>query len=145
MIAWTFLQPYAEHLADHTEPAEVHGTPPLCPLCSGRPQAGVLRQEGDGAKRSLICSLCATEWSYRRIVCPACGEESADKLPVYVAEELSHVRVEACDTCRHYIKTIDLTKNGRAVPVVDELAAIPLSLWAAEKGYAKVSSNLLGL
>jgi len=84
----------------------------------------------------------------RCIVCPACGEESVDKLPVYVAEgaeELQHVRVEACDTCRHYIKTIDLTKNGRAVPVVDELAAIPLSLWAAENGYTKVSTNLLGL
>ena len=31
------------------------------------------------------------------------------------------------------------------LPVVDELAAIPLSLWAAENGYTKVSPNLLGL
>jgi FdhE protein len=104
-----------------------------------------LRPLGDGAKRSLICSLCATEWEYRRIVCPACGEENVDKLPVYVAAELPHIRVEACDTCHRYIKTIDLTKDGRAVPVVDELAAIPLSLWAAEKGYEKLSSNLLGI
>jgi FdhE protein len=151
LIGWAFLQPYAEHLADHTERsegaerAEIQGTPPLCPLCSGRPQVGVLRPLGDGAKRSLVCSLCATEWEYRRIVCPACGEENVDKLPVYIAEELGHVRVEACDTCHHYIKTIDLTKNGRAVPVVDELAAIPLNLWAAEKGYAKLSLNLLGI
>ncbi len=152
LIAWTFLQPYAEHLADRTARpeggAEVQGTPPLCPLCSGSPQVGVLRPLGDGAKRSLLCSLCATEWDYRRIVCPACGEESVDKLPVYIAEGaegFDHIRVEACDTCRHYIKTIDLTKNGRAVPVVDELAAIPLSLWAAENGYAKVRANLLGL
>ena len=145
LIAWTFLQPYAEHLADHTEPAEIHATPPLCPRCSGKPHVGVLRQQGDGAKRSMICFLCATEWDYRRLVCPACGEENVDKLPVFTAEDLDHVRVEACDTCRHYIKTIDLTKNGRAVPVVDELAAIPLSLWAAENGYTKVSTNLLGL
>jgi len=151
LIAWAFLQPYAEHLADHTErPAgtdipEVQGTPPVCPLCSGKPQVGVLRPLGDGAKRSLICSLCATEWDFRRIVCPACGEEEVDKLPVYVAEELKHVRVEACDTCRHYIKTIDLTKDGLAVPVVDELAAIPLSLWAAENRYDKLSPNLLGI
>ena len=145
LIAWTFLQPYAEHLADHTERLEIHATPPLCPLCSGRPQVGVLRPQGDGGKRSLICSLCATEWDFRRIVCPACGEEDVDKLPVYIAEELGHVRVEACDTCRHYIKTIDLTKDGRAVPVVDELAAIPLSLWAAENRYTKLSPNPLGL
>jgi FdhE protein len=149
LLAWTFLQPYAEHLADRTERpaggAEVHGTPPLCPLCSGPPQVGVLRPLGDGGKRSLICSLCATEWEYRRIVCSACGEENVDKLPVYVAEELPHIRVEACDTCHCYIKTIDLTKDGRAVPVVDELAAIPLSLWAAENRYTKVSTNLLGI
>lgn len=145
LLAWAFLQPYAEHLADHTAPLEDQGTPPLCPLCSGSPQVGVLRPLGDGAKRSLICSLCATEWEYRRIVCPACGEENVDKLPVYTAEELGYVRVEACDTCHCYIKTIDLTKNGRAVPVVDELAAIPLSLWAAEKGYEKVWGNLLGV
>ena len=61
------------------------GTPPLCPLCAGRPLVGVLRPLGDGAKRSLVCSLCATEWEYRRIVRPACGEEGVDKLPVYVA------------------------------------------------------------
>lgn len=145
LLAWAFLQPYAEHLADRARTLEVHGTPSLCPLCGGLPQVGVLRPQGDGGKRSLICSLCAHEWEYRRIVCAACGEESVDKLPVYVAEELPHVRVEACDTCHSYIKTIDLTKDGRAVPVVDELAAIPLSLWAAEKGYAKLSPNLLGI
>ncbi len=55
-----------------------------------------------------------------------------NKLPVYVAAELPHIRVEACDTCRHYIKTVDLTKDGHAVPVVDELAAMALSLWAQE-------------
>jgi FdhE protein len=66
LIAWTFLQPYAEHMADHMEQPETQAAPPLCPLCSSRPQAGVLRQLGDGAKRSLICSLCATEWEYRR-------------------------------------------------------------------------------
>jgi FdhE protein len=149
LLAWTFHQPYAEALASRTERAEggaeVHGTPPLCPLCNCRPQVGVLRPLGDGGKRSLICSLCATEWNFRRIVCPACGEESVDKLPIYIAEELPHVRVEACDTCRHYLKTIDMTKDGLAVPVVDELAAIPLSLWAAEHEYTKISTNLLGI
>jgi FdhE protein len=149
LIAWGFLQGYAEYLADHTEQPAVESlggsTPYLCPACCGRPLVGVLRPLGDGGKRSLICSLCATEWEFRRIVCPACGEESVDKLPVYVAEEIPHIRVEACDTCRYFIKTVDLTRDGRAVPVVDELAAIPLSLWAAERQYLKLAPNLLGL
>jgi formate dehydrogenase maturation protein FdhE len=40
------------------------------------------------------------------------------------------VRVDVCDTCHSYLKSIDLTKTGLAVPVVDELATMPLDLWA---------------
>jgi FdhE protein len=145
LLSWMFLQPYAEYLADHTELAAPNGTPCVCPLCGGKPQVGALRPEGDGGKRSLICSLCGTEWPYRRIVCPACGEEDVHKLAVYTAKEFSHVRVEACEACHSYIKTVDLTKDGHAVPVVDELATIPLNLWATEHGYLKLQSNFLGI
>jgi len=145
LISWMFLQAYAEYLADHTVHDPLNATPSLCPVCGGEPLVGVLRPEGDGAKRSLICALCATEWNYRRIVCPACGEEDVHKLAVYTADEFKHVRVEACDTCRSYIKTVDLTKDGRAVPDVDELATIPLNLWAVEHGYVKSHANLLGI
>jgi FdhE protein len=145
LILWMFLQPYAECLADHTVQGSRNGTPPLCPVCGSKPLVGVLRAEGEGGKRSLICSLCASEWEYRRIVCPACGEEDVHKLAVYTAEQFKHVRVEACDTCHAYIKTVDLTKNGNAVPIVDELATIPLNLWATEHGYVKLQTNLLGI
>jgi formate dehydrogenase accessory protein FdhE len=140
-----FLQPYAEYLADHTQQTPPTQLQSVCPLCGDKPQAGVLRQEGDGGKRSLVCGLCSNEWDFRRMVCPACGEENAEKLVIYTADQFHHVRIEACDSCHHYIKTIDLTKNGNAVPVVDELAAIPLSLWAEENGYSKLQANLLGI
>ena len=145
LLSWTFLQPYAECLADSMEIPIIHETPSTCPLCSGKPQVGVLRQEGDGAKRSLICVLCAHEWEYRRLICPDCGEEDVHKLAIYFAEGITHVRVDACDTCRRYTKTVDLTKDGHAVPVVDELATMPLNLWASEHGYTKSETNLLGL
>jgi FdhE protein len=145
LAAWLFLQPYAESLADQRPPLPPDQTPSRCPRCSFPPQVGVLRPEGDGGRRFLVCALCATEWPFRRLLCAACGEEQVDRLPVYTSEAFPQVRVEACDTCRHYIKTVDLTKDGHAVPVVDELAAIPLSLWAAEHDYTKLSGNLLGL
>jgi FdhE protein len=145
LVSWLFLQPYAEYLADHSEWSPRNGTPSTCPLCGSKPQVGVLRPEGDGGKRSLICSLCAMEWDYGRIGCAACGEDDVHKLAVYSANEFSYVRVEACESCHRYIKTVDLTKNGHAVPVVDELAIIPLDLWAAERGYQKIHPNLLGI
>lgn len=55
-----------------------------------------------------------------------------------------HLRVEACDSCRHYIKAVDLTLSGLAIPEVDELAAIPLDLWARENDYIKLQPNILG-
>ena len=145
LIVWMFLQPYAEHLAEHAEARDGHHGFAVCPVCAAKPVVGVLRQEGDGGKRFLICSVCSTEWPFRRLICAACGEETVEKLPVYTAEQFKHVRVEACDTCRYYIKTVDLTKNGHAVPVVDELASIPLNLWAQEHEYTKLRANLLGI
>ncbi|MGA8489788.1 MAG: formate dehydrogenase accessory protein FdhE [Terriglobales bacterium] len=145
LLAWIFLQPYAELLADRGEREPGSDSIALCPFCGGKPLVGALRPEGDGGKRFLICALCSTEWAFRRILCPSCGEESVDKLAVYTASEFNHVRVEGCDSCQHYIKTVDLTKNGLAVPVVDELATIPLNLWAQEHGYTKLRSNLLGI
>jgi formate dehydrogenase accessory protein FdhE len=144
VLAWMFLQPYAEYLADHRETAVVDGTPSTCPLCGGKPAVGVLRSEGDGAKKSLICMLCAHEWAFRRIYCPACGEEREPQMAYYSAPEIAHVRVDVCDTCHTYLKSIDLTKTGLAVAVVDELATMPLDLWAREHGYEKLQINLLG-
>jgi formate dehydrogenase accessory protein FdhE len=144
LLAWIYLQPYAEYLADHRETTIVDGTPSTCPLCGGKPIVGVLRSEGDGAKKSLICMLCAHEWNFRRIYCPACGEEREPQMAFYSAPQIAHVRVDVCDTCHTYLKSIDLTKTGLAVPVVDELATIPLDLWAREHGYEKLQLNLLG-
>jgi formate dehydrogenase maturation protein FdhE len=87
LLAWIFLQPYAEYLADQRENAIVDGAPSTCPLCGGKPIVGVLRSEGDGAKKSLICMLCAHEWGFRRVYCPACGEEREPQMAFYSAPE----------------------------------------------------------
>ena len=100
---------------------------------------------GDGGARSMICSFCFAEWEFRRIVCPGCGEENDKKLAVFTASDFDYIRVECCDSCKTYIKTVDLTKNGRAEPMVDELASAPLDLWAREHGYAKLQTNLMGI
>ena len=143
-LAFAFLQPYAEFIRSRA-PLQLEGTHPLCPFCNRKPALGVLRQQGDGARRSLLCGFCLAEWEFRRIVCPGCGQEDHAKLPVYTAAELPYIRVECCDTCQTYIKSIDLTKNGLAVPLVDELASVPLNLWAQEHGYTKLHPNLLGM
>jgi formate dehydrogenase maturation protein FdhE len=138
------IEPYAELLAAKQAAPAIGPAGNLCPHCGARPVAGVLRVEGDGGKRFLLCAFCATEWEFRRIYCAYCGETREQSLPVFVAEKFPQIRVEACDTCRHCIRSVDLTKDGHAVPAVDDLAAIPLALWAEEYGYERIHNNLLG-
>ncbi|MGZ4878469.1 MAG: hypothetical protein ACXV5M_09955, partial [Candidatus Angelobacter sp.] len=80
-FANALLQPFAEYLAEKNSSA-TEASPPLCPFCGSRPQLAVLRPEGDGAKRFLLCSLCGTEWFFRRVLCPNCAEENKEHLPV---------------------------------------------------------------
>lgn len=119
--------------------------PARCPVCGGRPVVAALREEGHGARRTLICALCLTEWDYLRVKCPACEEHRFDALPVYTADSVPHVRVDACDSCHTYMKTIDLAKDGLAVPLVDDLATVSLDLWARDQGYRRWCPNLLRL
>jgi FdhE protein len=140
-VTQVLVQPYAESLARRA-PAAPSSTRSACPFCNELPVAAILRPEGEGGKRSLLCSLCFTEWEFRRLLCPRCGEEDHQKLPVYTAEQFPHIRIEACDSCRTYVKSIDLTRNGLAVPEVDEIAALPLDLWAAGHDYSKLQPNL---
>jgi FdhE protein len=143
-ILRAFLQPYAEFLGTRVSAPQLTANSRVCPRCGSLPLLGALRPEADGGKRFLTCSFCLQEWEFRRIFCAACGEDDEKKLPVYVAEQLPHIRVEACETCKFYLRTIDLTKDGHAVPLVDDLAALPLSLWAHEHNYTRVHQNLLG-
>jgi FdhE protein len=142
-FARAYLQPYAVGIRSGFRKRENGPTAYLCPFCGRRPGGGVLRPLGDGGQRSLVCSFCLGEWEFRRIVCPGCREEDHAKLPVYTPEDFKHVRIEACDSCRQYIKTVDLTRNGLADPVVDEIASIPLDLWAQKQGYTKLQTNLM--
>jgi FdhE protein len=146
-----FLQPYARWLAESGgQPfdRELGARENRCPFCGGKPQVSVLQTRepsAGGGGRDLVCSACLGVWSYRRIVCANCGEERPAKLAYFHTPDYDHVRVEACDTCEHYIKAVDMTRLGHAVPLVDEVAAAPLDLWAREHGYAKIELNLVGL
>ncbi len=142
-LTLTLLQPYAHHMAAHAA-IDHHRLTPQCPFCLCPPQLGVLRPEGDGGKRSLLCSLCGTEWEYRRVICPNCEESDKEKLPVYKSDQLRRIKLAACDTCHTYLKCIDLSIDGRAIPEVDDIASLPMSLWMTENGFQPIKPNLFG-
>jgi len=116
-----------------------------CPRCGHPPQVGLLVPEGDGTALKFSCSLCFGEWRHPSRLCPACHESSEAKLVHYHAPEIDHLEVQACEICRVYLNVIRSTKAPDAVPDVDEIAAMPLDVWALENGYRKLVRNLVGL
>jgi FdhE protein len=136
----TLLQPLAERCANES-PGQSTGHNNRCPFCQQRPATGVLRDAGQGTRRALVCGLCFSEWAFERLICPSCGERRFDALPVYTAEQVAGVRVNGCDSCGVYLKTIDASQDGTSVPEVDDLATLTLDLWAREHGYRRIRTT----
>ena len=120
-----------------------------CPNCGGPPQLSYFGISGEAlvtAPRFLVCARCATSWTFGRLTCANCGETATSRLAVMSeSEQFPYVRIDACESCRHYLLTFDLRKEPRCVPVVDELAALPLDLHAQERGLTKIVPNLMGV
>lgn len=117
-----------------------------CPTCGGRPWVAV-RREGSalgGARRVLACALCAGEWTVARIQCPFCAEDNPYALPAFSSNRHPGIRIEACETCRRYVKSIDLAVEPRALPEIDDLASLKLDLWAREQGFERLEPGLAG-
>jgi formate dehydrogenase maturation protein FdhE len=119
-----------------------------CPNCGGLPQLssfGVSDEALVTASRSLVCARCAESWAYPRMVCAGCGNDDTASLPIYSDHErFASLRLDACEVCKGYLVTVDRPKDREAVPVVDELVALPLDLYALERGFHKITPNLMG-
>ncbi|HYJ68333.1 MAG TPA: formate dehydrogenase accessory protein FdhE [Nocardioidaceae bacterium] len=132
-----------------------------CPDCGGPPQVSVRADTGDAlvnGSRQLQCARCGGSWAFSGSTCAACGESRGGRRTVYAEQRdgpqvgrgsdgeatLPHLRIEACATCQRYLIDVDLGRDPQAVPEVDELAALPLDLYAAERGLSKITPNVMG-
>ena len=126
----------------------------VCPRCGGLPQVSCVAATGESlvsGGRSLLCARCESSWSCSRSICPACGESGEARLTTYSERWGSdapplfpHLRIAGCETCGRYLIEVDMERDPRAVPEVDELVALPLDLHAADQGLTKVTPNLMG-
>ena len=141
------LRPYVEVLRSVTvAPDRVHRRG-RCPFCGGAPSIAA-RREGslmEGARRMLGCALCGGEWLFGRILCPSCFEEDPRKLPSFQNDRHTTLRIEACETCHRYIKSLDLSEDTRPIPEVDDLVSIAMDLWAAGQGFTRIEPGMAGI
>jgi hypothetical protein len=148
-LARAATQPVVESLGYTLTPTlPRQGGGRTCPRCGGLPQLSYFAVSGEAlvsGPRYLVCARCSYAWIFSRMTCAGCGEQDTLRLPIYQeGEVLPHLRVDACERCHRYLLTVDLRQDGQAVPIVDELAALPLDLYARERGMTKITPNLLG-
>jgi FdhE protein len=112
-----------------------------CPVCGSHPS--IERLMRDDGKRMLRCGLCGTEWYFKRIMCPFCSNEDHNTLRYFVVEEetpteKSAFRVDVCDKCKVYIKTLDerkLPESAKPDLFMENLNTVYLDILAQKDGF----------
>jgi FdhE protein len=110
-----------------------------CPVCGSLPCLSLLMEEV--GKRYLLCSFCGYQWRIDRIFCPFCNNKDQETLRYLLAEGEEAYRIDLCEKCHQYIKTIDCRKLEESDIVLEDLATIHLDILATQKGYQRPVPN----
>jgi len=111
-----------------------------CPLCGSLPSLSLLKEEV--GKRYLFCSYCGYQWRIDRLLCPFCNNTEQEFLKYFCGEGEETYRIDLCDKCHQYIKTIDYRMLEELDPVLEDLATLHLDILASQKGYQRPIPSL---
>lgn len=126
-----YLQRAAEAIMPHVK--QQHWIERYCPVCGGRPEFAFLTE--DIGARHLLCSRCGSQWLYKRLECPFCGNPDPTKLAYYPSEDEMY-RLYTCQVCKRYLKAIDLRKAKRKVHLsIEPLLTVAMDVAAQQEGY----------
>jgi len=112
-----------------------------CPICGSEPFIAEFKEEG---ARFLVCSSCSYEWRFNRLKCPFCENDNHEKLRHFYAEkEGKAYRVDVCDNCKRYIKTIETNEPGaEVIPIIEDAGTLFLDVLAQNEGFTKEGTTL---
>jgi FdhE protein len=116
---------------------------PTCPTCGALPVMARLVDHAAGRERQLACGCCATRWSFKRLGCPYCGNEAAERLAVLELEGPAGLRLDVCESCKGYVKTY--TGKGEEALFLSDWPTLVLDAMAAERGYVRRGASLYEL
>ena len=140
-----FLINLAKGLNGFGDVVNKHWENSFCPVCGFLPSIGVLGRNKEGVM-SLVCSLCETQWDFRRLRCPFCGNDNQNDLGYLYSETDEGYRVNYCNKCKLYLKVVDIRKKGNVYSYpVEDILTLPLDILAQEKGYKRLAPNPLGM
>ncbi len=120
--------------AGHVPATWAHG---YCPICGAWPLLAEIR----GLERSvrLRCGRCGGDWRSEWLRCPYCGTADHERLGSLVSDSHGETRkVETCEECRGYLKTLTTLQPWAPETVaLEDLATIDLDVAALGRGYTR--------
>ncbi|MFH1703435.1 MAG: formate dehydrogenase accessory protein FdhE [Nitrospirota bacterium] len=107
-----------------------------CPICGSEPFMAELKELG---ARFLVCSSCSYEWRFKRLQCPFCEHEAPQGAKyLFTKKEGKVYRVDVCEECKRYIKTVDTKELGEdVIPLIEDAGTLYLDIVAQKEGYIK--------
>ncbi|OGW52710.1 MAG: hypothetical protein A2Y81_09170 [Nitrospirae bacterium RBG_13_43_8] len=128
------LEAYAEGLRKYVDQEKWWRG--YCPICGSEPFMAELKEEG---ARFLVCSACGYEWRFNRLKCPFCEHEaSAGAKYFFTEKEGKAYRIDVCEDCKRYIKTVDTKELGEdIIPLIEDAGTLHLDILAQKEGYTK--------
>lgn len=123
-----------------------------CPVCGAPPQVAYVVAGPAAPQRYLQCSRCSADWQVEPAGCAGCGAAEEHHRVVYAERSganggkarFPHVRVDGCRACGRYLLTVDLVRDRRAIPEVDEIGAMPIDRYVKGRGLRKIVPNAMG-
>ena len=113
-----------------------------CPICGSFPNMSELKGEG---QRFFACSFCGFVWPSERLKCPYCENREHESLHYFYEGGKEVYRVDVCDKCKQYIKTVDARKIDYEPDLnLEDIATIHLDILASEKGFKRPVPNIWG-
>ena len=105
------------------------------------------RQPGSrtAAPGTSSAATCSTRVGVSRTRCAYCGETEPRRIGYYHSPAFEHMRVDTCDACQHYLKSIDLTGSNRPCRSWTKSPPPTLDAWARDHGYQKIELNIVEL
>jgi FdhE protein len=105
----------------------------FCPVCGNFPGLATLE---NGGGKFLFCSFCWNKWRTHRIFCPFCETENQKVLHYFYSEKELEYRVDTCNECKKYIKTVDVRNLDRIFyPPLEQISTLHLDMKAEELGF----------
>lgn len=135
-VGYSSIKPSVVHCAEQLA-TYLDESPPwdkgVCPICGSAPGFSLFENDG---QRVLFCGFCWHRWAAQRIYCPFCENKDSSTLHYYFSEEEENYRIDACDSCKAYIKAVDKRNLERLIyPPLEFIATLHLDIKAQEKGF----------